>query len=41
MLSNASSSVNMYASCWILTKVENVPTKASRDGSVDLEKLEI
>lgn len=30
----------MYASCWVLTKIENV-AKASRDGSVDLEKLEI
>ncbi|KAE8443270.1 hypothetical protein EG329_002058 [Mollisiaceae sp. DMI_Dod_QoI] len=36
--------VNMYASCWILTKTAsinpNIP-KTSRDGSVDLEKLEI
>jgi hypothetical protein len=31
----------MYASCWILTKMENVSAKTSRDGSVDLEKLEI
>jgi hypothetical protein len=30
----------MYASCWVLTKTENV-AKTSRDGSVDLEKLEI
>lgn len=31
----------MYASCWVLTKMENVSAKTSRDGSVDLEKLEI
>jgi betaine lipid synthase len=38
----------MYASCYILTKIENlVPvtpktaSRGSRDGSVDLEKLEI
>lgn len=38
----------MYASCYILTKVESlVPltpkasSRESRDGSVDLEKLEI
>ena len=30
----------MYASCWVLTKLENVAPK-SRDSSVDLEKLEI
>lgn len=34
-------SVNMYASCWVLTKVEDANPKAGRDGSVDLEKLEI
>jgi len=42
--------VNMYASCYILTKVENLPlpttkipspSRDSRDGPVDLEKLEI
>ena len=31
----------MYASCWVLTKMENVFAKSSRDGSIDLEKLEI
>jgi betaine lipid synthase len=38
----------MYASCWILTKIENLvpltpktPSRSSRDGSIDLEKLEI
>ncbi|KAL3425071.1 3-amino-3-carboxypropyl transferase [Phlyctema vagabunda] len=37
--------VNMYASCYILTKIENLgpetPRTPSRDGSVDLEALEI
>jgi betaine lipid synthase len=39
--------VNMYASCYILTKIENLPpltpidSRSSRDSSVDLEKLEI
>ena len=39
-----SDSVNMYASCWILTKTTSInPTipKTTREGSVDLEKLEI
>lgn len=36
----------MYASCYILTKIQNLPetpsmTSRTRDGSVDLEKLEI
>jgi hypothetical protein len=31
----------MYASCWVLTKLGNISAKTSRDGSVDLEKLEI
>lgn len=36
--------VNMYASCWLLTKVEAAAPstpKASRGSSVDLEALEI
>jgi len=37
-------SVNMYASCWILTKTAsinpNIP-KNERDGSIDLEKLDL
>ncbi|TAQ86599.1 hypothetical protein B7494_g5075 [Chlorociboria aeruginascens] len=37
--------VNMYASCYVLTKIENLvpltPKSSSRDGSVDLENLEI
>ncbi|TVY49827.1 hypothetical protein LOCC1_G000422 [Lachnellula occidentalis] len=38
--------VNMYASCYILTKIQNLPPvtpvgSRTRDGSVDLEKLEI
>lgn len=38
----------MYASCWVLTKIESlIPltpetrSRESRDGSVDLETLEI
>jgi hypothetical protein len=40
----------MYASCWLLTKVDNLPpstpksmsmSRTSSDGSVDLEELEI
>jgi len=36
----------MYASCWILTKIENLTPRDSlssdsRNGSMDLEKLEI
>lgn len=41
-------SVNMYACCYIITKIEDLTpltprasTRSSRDGSVDLEKLEI
>ena len=43
-------SVNMYASCYILTKTENLgpitpktssSSRSSRDSSVELEKLEI
>ena len=43
-------SVNMYASCYILTKVENlipvtprasISGRGSRDSSADLENLEI
>ncbi|KAF4629462.1 hypothetical protein G7Y89_g8685 [Cudoniella acicularis] len=34
--------VNMYASCWVITKIENiVPRTPSRENSVDFEKLEI
>jgi betaine lipid synthase len=38
----------MYASCYVLTKIENLvpltqktPSREGREGSVDLEKLEI
>jgi hypothetical protein len=32
----------MYASCWLLTKIENLPRpNSTRGSSVDLEKLEI
>ncbi len=37
-------SVNMYASCWLLTKLENIallPLETTRPSSVDLESLEI
>jgi hypothetical protein len=36
-------SVNMYASCYLLTKVDNVESMAprSREGSIELEGLEI
>jgi len=36
--------VNMYASCWLLTKIEVVAPstpRATRPSSVDLESLEI
>jgi betaine lipid synthase len=39
--------VNMYASCYILTKTENLapltpkPANGNRGSSVDLDKLEI
>jgi betaine lipid synthase len=40
-------SVNMYASCWLLTKVENLPpptpksSSISNRSSVELEELNI